>query len=149
MAMTLKEISGLTKIPVKVLVKMKEDGVFTEEMNQADQDFFDRLLSIIRKRYFIRHCLMTIRTDQRENFIATSSLETKWERYLYTHMVNHYGIGNKIVIPDLVKHAEKVFNFEFKPEHIEKVKKIRNTIYQKQSRHKLGKIKKNITGETG
>lgn len=131
----LVDLSTQTKIPVKVLQSMIKDGAFTEQMDDVDIAFINRIMAVIDKAYFLRHCLLRIRSDRRKNFIATASFETKWERYIYTNMANHYALGGEIIIKDFVKHAENVFQFDFTEEHVEKVKKIRNKIYQTQTRH--------------
>ncbi len=135
--MDLKEISRITQMPVKVLWRMRDDGAFSEEMTEADMDFFNRLNLVIGKTYFIRHCVLKIRSDRREGFLRTVHLETKWERYIHTHMVNHYSLGNKLDIEVMKNRVEQVFQFKLKKEHIGKLKRIRNTIYKRQEREKF------------
>ena len=142
----LKELSKSTRIPVKVLQHMISDGAFTEYMDNMDQEFIFRLLAILDKHYFIRHCMLRIRSNRRDAFIETAALDTRWERYIYTNMANHFALGGKISIPEFVKHAEEVFKFTFTPEHVERVKQIRDAIYKKQSRHKRKK-QKEIVGQ--
>lgn len=138
MKMSLKEISGQTKIPVQVLRQMMEDGVFSVRMDEADQDFFKRFLPILHKRYFLRYCISQIKSTERETFIANAHLESKWERYMYTFMVNQYSAGNKLEIPVLANRVTEIFGFDLGEEHLEKLRRIRNSIYKMQSR----KIKK-------
>lgn len=130
----LLELSQKIKIPVKVLKSMINDGAFTEYLDDADQEFLHRLLAIIRKNYFIRHCILNIKSTERKRFIEQAHLETKWERYLYTHMVNHFAVGNKLEIQTFVKKAENVFQFKMNENDIKKVENIRNSIYKKRSR---------------
>ncbi|EKD40835.1 MAG: hypothetical protein ACD_74C00155G0011 [uncultured bacterium] len=132
----LRELSKNTKIPVKILQNMIKDGAFSEYMDDADQEFLTRLLGIIGKNYFIRHCILRIRSNDRVRFIAQAHLETKWERYIYTNMVNNFTQGNKLTIETFVKKAEKVFQFQMTEEDIQRVKNIRDSIYKKRSRMK-------------
>jgi len=137
MQMTLQEISDQSKIPVKVLKKMIGDGAFTDQMDEADQIFFDRLLRIINQRYFIRHCVLQVKSTDREAFIRSVHLETKWERYMFTYMINQYALGTKLQIDELVSRVKKVFRFDMNEKQIEMLRKIRNSIHKRQSRIKL------------
>lgn len=130
----LQELSKKIKIPVKVLNSMINDGALTEYLDDADQEFLHRLLAIIRKNYFIRHCILNIKSTDRKRFIEQAHLETKWERYLYTHMVNHFAIGLKLEIQTFVKKAENIFQFRMTEDDIKKVENIRSSIYKKRSR---------------
>lgn len=132
----LRELSKKIKIPVKVLKSMIKDGAFTEYLDDADQEFLYRLLDIIGKSYFIRHCILQVRSNERERFIKQAHLETKWERYIYTSMVNNFAIGNKLEIQAFVKKAENVFQFKMSGDDVKKVVNIRNSIYKKRSRMK-------------
>lgn len=132
----LRELAKQTKIPVKTLQSMIKDGAFTEYLDDADQEFLHRLLGIIGKTYFIRHCILRVRSNERGRFIAQAHLETKWERYIYTNMVNNFTVGNKLDIQSFVKKAENVFQFKMTEDDIQKVVNIRSSIYKKRSRMK-------------
>ncbi len=134
--MNLEEVSQITKIPVSVLRKMRADEIISHEMTDGEWDFLHRLCRVSKRRYFVRHCLFTIRPAKREVFLMTAHLEARWERYAFTHMAKTFAFG-KIEMDAVVKQIAMAFpGLEITEEVRKKLKSIRNTIYQKRTRAK-------------
>lgn len=149
-AMTLREISELVDLPMKVVRRLRDIKSISTPITIEDVFFMAKYRKAWGNFFLIRSQVSNLSNKQRYELISRPDLANKWERWVYKrYLCNEikYGEGgvmltpkNRIRLDQIADDVEGIFHVPKNKNMLNRIKKIREMAYN--DRKKIDRDKK-------
>lgn len=125
MTTPLAEYARQSRIPAKVLHYLKRQGFIADPLDDQDLLGLALLERVWGKREVLRPQLAKLSRSDRQRFLETADLPSKWERYAYSRFRNQ-APGKKLPMRVVIEEIEITFGFRPEPDAITRLHRARN-----------------------
>lgn len=133
--MDINQYSRQSRLPHKILRWMVAEMIISNPLTKDDLAGLSLLEKVWWKKEIIRAQMIKFSKKDRRTFIRTIDLETKWERYAYSRLLN-LPSGKNLPMDKLINELELTFNFRLKPLHIRRLYRVKKRVYNQRERAK-------------
>jgi len=133
--MDIQLYSRQSRLPHKILSLMVREKIISSPLTKEDQSRLSLLENLWWNKEIIRAQLVKFSKKERLRFIQTVDLETKWERYAYSRLMNMPS-GKNLPMDKLVKEIELTFNFKLKYQHVRRLYRVKKRVYNQREQAK-------------
>ena len=123
--MTISEYARQSQIPQRVLRQLQREGIIEDPLCREDHLNLQFLEKIWGKKEVLRPQLSRMSMKARLNFLRTTDLTSKWERYAYTRFRSQES-GQKLAMQTVLDEIETTFSFRLNRQQIKRLYRIRN-----------------------
>lgn len=125
MSVSIADYAKKSKIPGRVLRYLKDKGIICEPLSHDDCIGLALLEKIWCCREVLRPQIARLSMADRQRFIRTADLPSRWERYAYSRFRNH-DHGKNLPMRTVIMEIESTFGFRLDEAAIKKLNKARN-----------------------
>ena len=126
--MDISQYARQSRLPLKTLRWMVSQKLIHNPLAGEDLIGLKLLESVWGKYEILRAQLTRFSKKRRAKLIETADLKTKWERYAYSRFSN-LAPGQKLAMNKLIEEVEITFDFILKENHIQRLYKVRQKVY--------------------
>ncbi len=136
MSVTIRQYARSSRIPRYVFYHLRDKGLIQDPLTNDNLIGLELLEKIWGQRELLRPQLAQLSIADRQRFIKTADLPTKWERYAYSRFRNHDAKTN-LPMQTVVKEIEDIFGFDLNKIQKQKLYRARNRAQVDRHREKI------------
>lgn len=114
---------------------MVRKKIISNPLTKEDLSRLSLLEKVWWNKEIIRAQMVKFSKKERLRFVQTVDLETKWERYAYSRLMNMPS-GKNLPMDKLVKEIELTFNFQLKYQHVRRLYRVKKRVYNQREQAK-------------
>ena len=137
--MEIKEYAKISKIPLKTLRWMKKSKTISDPLLAEDLIGLKLLENLWGLHDFLRPQLSQKNVKYRKALIETCELETKWERYAFSRLMN-LKPDKRLFMNNLIAEIELTFRFKMSIFDIRKLYRVRGRVQRAKERQVQKKL---------